>query len=57
MLVKKGFSKRELSLETQLGQATIVQISNGKRNPSPSTAKKIAEVLDINFDDFFEIET
>jgi DNA-binding XRE family transcriptional regulator len=56
LLIKKGFSKNGLSKATKLGQPTIVQISNGKRNPSPFVAKKIVDVLEVNFDDIFRID-
>lgn len=55
LLVKKGLSKRSLSQRANIGQATIVQISNGKRNPSPVSAKKILDVLGEDFDNVFEI--
>jgi DNA-binding XRE family transcriptional regulator len=55
LIIKKGFSKNSLSKATQLGQPTIVQISNGLRNPSPVTAKRIVDVLGVEFDEIFKI--
>lgn len=56
LMIKKGFSKNALSRATKLGQPTIVQISNGSRNPSPFSARRIAEVLGVEFDDIFKID-
>lgn len=56
LIIKKGYSKNRLSKAAELGQPTIVQISNGTRNPSPVTAKRILEVLGVEFDDVFKIE-
>ncbi|PCH30445.1 transcriptional regulator [Campylobacter sp. 1] len=57
LIIKKGYSKNELSRVAQVSQPTIVQISNGTRNPSPGTAKRISDVLGVEFDDVFTIET
>lgn len=56
LIIKKGFSKNSLSKATKLGQPTIVQISNGTRNPSPFSAKKIVDVLGVEFDEIFKID-
>lgn len=56
LIIRKGFSKNAFSKAAQLGQPTVVQISNGTRNPSPSSAKKIVEVLGVEFDEIFEIQ-
>lgn len=56
LIIKKGFSKNRLAKEADLAQPTVVQISNGKRNPSPISANKILQVLQVDFDDVFKIE-
>lgn len=56
LIIKKGFSKNGLSKATKLSQPTIVQISNSVRNPSPLSAKRIAEVLGVEFDEIFKID-
>lgn len=56
LLIKKGFSKNGLSKVSDVSQTTISQISNGVRNPSPLTAKKLVNVLDVDFDEIFTIQ-
>ncbi|MEH7250301.1 helix-turn-helix domain-containing protein [Neobacillus niacini] len=56
LLIRKGFSKRAFAKETRLSEATIAQISNGNRNPSPRVANKICCKLEENFDEIFIIE-
>jgi transcriptional regulator with XRE-family HTH domain len=51
--IKMGFSQRELAKRTKLSSALISQIENDERNPSPNSAKKICDVLDVAFDDIF----
>jgi DNA-binding XRE family transcriptional regulator len=53
LLIRKGFSKRGLAQAAAIGEATVIQICNGDRNPSPRIAKKITEVLEIEFDAIF----
>lgn len=56
LMIKKGYSKTGLSKAVQLSQPTITQISNGTRSPRPETAKRISEVLGVQFDDVFKID-
>ncbi|NRR04564.1 helix-turn-helix transcriptional regulator [Brevibacillus sp. RS1.1] len=56
LIVKKGFNKTDFSKQIPLSQPMTIQICNGDRNPSPRTAKRISEVLEVNFDDVFVIE-
>lgn len=56
LLIKKGFTKNSFSKRTKLSQPTVQQISSGKRRPSPTSAKIIAEVLEVSFDDLFKID-
>lgn len=56
ILMKRGYTKASLGQEISLSQTMISQIANGIRNPSPRTAKKIIDVLDLGFDDIFTIQ-
>jgi len=53
--IKLGFSKRGFARTIGLSEATLIQISNGKQSPRPETARKICEVLKVDFDVIFEI--
>lgn len=55
LLIKKGHSKRSFARSFGFSEATIIQVCNGTRNPSPKTAKAIADALEVDFDDIFEI--
>jgi transcriptional regulator with XRE-family HTH domain len=55
LLIRKGLSRRGLAEKARIGEATAIQICNGQRNPSPRTAKRICEALEVEFDDIFEI--
>ena len=51
--IRSGFSQRGLSRKTGISHVTISQIENGDRRPSPATAKKICEALNVSFNDIF----
>ena len=53
--IRAGFSIEGLAREAGVNPATISYIENGKRNPSPATAKKICDALGQPFDVLFEI--
>jgi DNA-binding XRE family transcriptional regulator len=55
LVIRKGFSKRKFAITAGISQPMFVQISNGKRYPSPATAKLILSVLGLQFDDVFKI--
>jgi len=55
LIIMKGFSKTDFGKEIKLSQPMTVQITNGDRNPSPKTAKRIAEVLECEWTELFEI--
>lgn len=57
ILIRKGFSKRAFAKVAGIGESTIVKICSFDRNPSPRTAKRICEALEIDFDELFEITT
>ncbi|MGN4127238.1 helix-turn-helix domain-containing protein [Lysinibacillus sphaericus] len=55
-MAKKGFNQKELSNQSKLDPSTLSTFFNGKRNISPGGAKKIADALDSNVDELFDIE-
>lgn len=55
ILLLKGYSQRKLADETNLSNVYINQIINNERNPSGKVAKKILDVLELEFDDIFFI--
>ncbi|MCL6457659.1 MAG: helix-turn-helix transcriptional regulator [Gorillibacterium sp.] len=56
VIIKKGFSKIDFSKEIKLSQPMTIQITNGSRNPSPKTAKRICDILELSFEELFIIE-
>lgn len=52
----KGFNQTSLSKVVGLNQSTLSNFLNGKRGISPRSAKKIADALDKDIEDIFEIE-
>lgn len=57
IIVKSGFSYRQLAKEVGCSQTQISLIANGERNPSPETAVNICKVLNRQFDDIFFIKS
>lgn len=57
MIVKAGFSYRQLAKEVGCSQTQISLIANGERNPSPETAINICKALEKQFDDIFFIKS
>lgn len=55
LLLRKGFSKRELGRKAHISEVYSQQICNGDRNPSAKVAKRICEALEVTFDDIFFI--
>ena len=56
MIIKAGFSYRQLAKEVGCSQTQISLIANGQRNPSPETAVNICKALKKQFDNIFFIE-
>lgn len=50
----KGIGQNALANETGVTQQYIWLIENGQRRPSVEVAKKIAEVLDFDWTEFFK---
>lgn len=55
MLVN-GFNISVLANQVNVGVSYMSQILNGKRNPSPKLAKRIADALGVEITDIFTIE-
>lgn len=57
LMMRKGLTKRLLAKSAGIGHTTTIQVCNGTRNPSPPIAKKIIDVLEVEFDEIFTIES
>lgn len=55
ILMEKGFSYRSLAEVAKLSYVSINDIANEKKRPTPKTAKRICEALDLEFQDIFFI--
>lgn len=54
-LKKNGISNYKLSKKAQIGESTVSQFLNGKRDINLETACKIADALDITLDNLREM--
>jgi transcriptional regulator with XRE-family HTH domain len=50
----KGFSQRALAKESGVSPATIYALENGRREPNPSTLRKLASSLEVEVADLVE---
>jgi transcriptional regulator with XRE-family HTH domain len=50
---RRGLTQTQLAKRTKLSQSTIAQIEAGKKDPSISTLKSIAAVLDVHISVLF----
>lgn len=57
LILKKGFTQRSFGREIEISPAYSNQVLSGKRNPGPKIAKKIADTLEVEFDEIFFIES
>ncbi|AKG34655.1 helix-turn-helix transcriptional regulator [Paenibacillus durus] len=55
LIIMKGLNKTDFGKAIQRSQPITIQITNGDRNPSPRTAKRICEVLECEWSELFEI--
>ena len=55
IIIKSGFSYRQLAKEAKCSQTQISLILKGERNPSPENAVNICKALKCGFDDIFFI--
>ena len=51
---QKGLSQVELSKRAGISQPSYCAIESGKSNPKPTTAKRLAQILGIDWTDFFK---
>ncbi|MBG9548547.1 helix-turn-helix transcriptional regulator [Cytobacillus firmus] len=56
LLLIKGFSQRTFAEATEISGPHLNLIINGERNPSGKIAKKIADGLEVGFEDIFFID-
>ena len=56
LLLQKGYSQRSFAEATEISSPYFNQIINEERFPSGKVAKKIVDVLELNFDDIFFID-
>jgi DNA-binding XRE family transcriptional regulator len=50
-----GYSIRGLAKQAAVDPVTVHKIEAGKSSPNPSTAKKICDALNVEFNQLFEI--
>ncbi|PAL08895.1 transcriptional regulator [Staphylococcus hominis] len=55
-LFKKGFSISNFAKSLEINISYANQIVNGKKKPSPELAKKMAQILNVDIADIFNIE-
>ncbi|MEK5100930.1 helix-turn-helix transcriptional regulator [Cytobacillus sp. FSL M8-0252] len=55
-MAEKGFNQKSLSEAAGLNQSTLSNFLNGRYGISTRSAKKIADTLDRELGDLFEIE-
>ena len=56
MIAEKGKSLRCFAQMIRISHPYLSQVLNGKRNPSPTVAYKIASGVGLNIEDVFEIK-
>lgn len=49
----KGFTQEELAAKCDVQRTTVTMIETGENLPSVQLAKKLAEVLEIDWTEFF----
>ena len=49
----KGFTQEELAAKCDVQRTTVTMIETGENLPSVQLAKKLAEVLDVDWTEFF----
>jgi transcriptional regulator with XRE-family HTH domain len=52
----EGWTQNQLAFHAGLATSVVSQVENGKRDPSASTLKKLAEALGVNVSDLFRGE-
>lgn len=54
--IKKGLSRYSLSKKAGLSKLAISRIEKREVNPTPRTARKICDALNVEFDEIFLIQ-
>lgn len=57
MIAKRGKNVRQFSDDIGVSAPYMSLVINGKRNPSPKTAQKIAKGLEVDVKDIFMFKT
>lgn len=55
-MLREGYNISALAEQVKVGVSYMSQILNGKRNPSPKLAKRIADTLGVEIEEIFTIE-
>ena len=50
----KGMTQEQLAKECEVQRTTITMIEIGENKPSVELAKKLGEILEVKWSDFFE---
>lgn len=53
--IRRGLSQRSLARRLGISSGYMSQLETGQRNPSPRMAKNICELLNVEFDELFDI--
>ncbi|ONK21194.1 hypothetical protein BLX87_22975 [Bacillus sp. VT-16-64] len=57
LLLINGYTQRGYGRKIGISEPYANQIANGTRNPGPNIAKKTVELLQVEFDEIFFIES
>lgn len=57
MIARNGYSQRTFAENIEMSYVYLNQIINNQLNPSGKAAKKIADALNLEFDDIFFISS
>ena len=52
--LRRAWSQQDLADAAGVRRATITEVENGKRNPRPSTVRKLAKALGLKPEQLFE---
>ena len=55
LMMKSGYNASSFARTINMSQQSISKLLSGERNPSPKTAYKIKETLNVDWDDLFII--
>lgn len=51
----KGLTQKQLAQQAEVSTITISAYEQGTRRPAPSVANKIAQILDLSFEQIWEV--